>query len=606
MIYYVVVLLLGIIIVLLFALTKSRQLQVSRDLDQTEENIMLQREDSKEVTEKLFEVVESIGFDTQQLLFLSKDNEVAFENLIKSSHGIARDMEENVANTEEVNANTNEIANHSKTLNAMVIKMEEVTESSIDMLARNKSTLDSINFSVEALKNQICTASENNENLKDDSSLIYKTVEYIRNISDQTNLLALNAAIEAARAGEAGKGFAVVADEVRKLAVETQMATKEIEDVVSNISTRIVNSSEAMKQCNYKMLEVEEVVNETTGVIHHMEKNIAEIKKYSEDITNMAKEQTYSITEIEHAMDEVSTTVQNTSHMASEAIDLIDGQQKKNHEIISFSNKLSEMAEELQIVATNYKGSREIVFGVNPFTIPVRIKETYVPVIEQVCNKIGYRARTIIVKDYDALSETVGKGIIDIGWFSPFAYVNAHRKHNIRAIVSPSVKGKISYNGYIITRKDSGINSLRDLKGKHFGYVDVNSASGYLYARDLMESEGINPDEDFSNISFLGNHQNVINAVLNGYIDGGATYNEAFEDAREMGLPMDRINIIARTTHIPKDALAARPDMEEELLEQLKQAFISLEEKDIADRDISIDGFIEVQDSSYDVIRKIM
>ena len=606
MIYYVVVFLLGIIIVLSFALTKSRQLQVSRDLDQTKENIMLQREDSKEVTEKLFEVVESIGFDTQQLLFLSKDNEVAFENLIKSSHGIARDMEENVANTEEVNANTNEIANHSKTLNAMVIKMEEVTESSIDMLARNKSTLDSINFSVEALKNQICIASENNENLKDDSSLIYKTVEYIRNISDQTNLLALNAAIEAARAGEAGKGFAVVADEVRKLAVETQMATKEIEDVVSNISTRIVNSSEAMKQCNSKMLEVEEVVNETTGVIHHMEKNIAEIKKYSEDITNMAKEQTHSITEIEHAMDEVSTTVQNTSYMAGEAIDLIDGQQKKNDEIISFSNKLSEMAEELQIVATNYKGNREIVFGVNPFTIPVRIKETYVPVIEQVCNKIGYRARTIIVKDYDALSETVGKGIIDIGWFSPFAYVNAHRKHNIRAIVSPSVKGKISYNGYIITRKDSGINSLRDLKGKHFGYVDVNSASGYLYARDLMESEGINPDEDFSNISFLGNHQNVINAVLNGYIDGGATYNEAFEDAREMGLPMDRINIIARTTDIPKDALAARPDMEEELLEQLKQAFISLEEKDIADRDIPIDGFIEVQDSAYDVIRKIM
>ena len=606
MIYYVVVLLLGIIIVLLFALTKSRQLQVSRDLDQTKENIMLQREDSKEVTEKLFEVVESIGFDTQQLLFLSKDNEVAFENLIKSSHGIARDMEENVANTEEVNANTNEIANHSKTLNAMVIKMEEVTESSIDMLARNKSTLDSINFSVEALKNQICIASENNENLKDDSSLIYKTVEYIRNISDQTNLLALNAAIEAARAGEAGKGFAVVADEVRKLAVETQMATKEIEDVVSNISTRIVNSSEAMKQCNSKMLEVEEVVNETTGVIHHMEKNIAEIKKYSEDITNMAKEQTHSITEIEHAMDEVSTTVQNTSYMAGEAIDLIDGQQKKNDEIISFSNKLSEMAEELQIVATNYKGNREIVFGVNPFTIPVRIKETYVPVIEQVCNKIGYRARTIIVKDYDALSETVGKGIIDIGWFSPFAYVNAHRKHNIRAIVSPSVKGKISYNGYIITRKDSGINSLRDLKGKHFGYVDVNSASGYLYARDLMESEGVNTNEDFSNISFLGNHQNVIEAVLNGYIDGGATYNEAFEDAREMGLPMDRINIIARTTDIPKDALAARPDMEEELLEQLKQAFISLEEKDIADRDISIDGFIEVQDSAYDVIRKIM
>lgn len=82
----------------------------------------------------------------------------------------------------------------------------------------------------------------------------------------------------------------------------------------------------------------------------------------------------------------------------------------------------------LQSVVARLKTGREIIFGVNPFTVPENIKRMYVPILERVCGSIGYKARTIIVKDYETLSDEIANGVIDVGWFSPFAYVTAHDK----------------------------------------------------------------------------------------------------------------------------------------------------------------------------------
>ncbi len=103
------------------------------------------------------------------------------------------------------------------------------------------------------------------------------------------------------------------------------------------------------------------------------------------------------------------------------------------------------------------------------------------------------------------------------------------KKSKVTPIATPKVNGKTTYSGYIIVRKDSGIETLPDLKNKHFGYVDVNSASGYLYARHLMKLNQIDPDKIFSRTSFMRNHDNVIKGVLLGELDAGATYNEAID-----------------------------------------------------------------------------
>lgn len=127
-----------------------------------------------------------------------------------------------------------------------------------------------------------------------------------------------------------------------------------------------------------------------------------------------------------------------------------------------------------------------------------------------------------------------------------------------------------------MARKDGRVHSLNDLKGKTFAYVDKKSASGYLYARDMIKQ----------------NH-----------MDAGATYDEVYNQAHADGLFTDELIIIARTEEIPKDALAARKDMPSMLMEKLRSAFVDFSNS--SGIDTTVQGFVRNEDKAYDIIRRL-
>jgi ABC-type phosphate/phosphonate transport system substrate-binding protein len=113
----------------------------------------------------------------------------------------------------------------------------------------------------------------------------------------------------------------------------------------------------------------------------------------------------------------------------------------------------------------------------------------------------------------------------------------------------------------------------------------------------------MDPETMFSKTSFLGNHDNVIKAVLAGEIDAGATFNEAFEKAASSGMDTQNLEIIAKTEDIPKDALAVRPGMSEELIAKIQKAFVDF--NNYQGIETKVQGFVESSDKDYDVIRSV-
>lgn len=253
---------------------------------------------------------------------------------------------------------------------------------------------------------------------------------------------------------------------------------------------------------------------------------------------------------------------------------------------------------------------RKIIFGINPFLSPRFIWENYVPILKEVAQEIGFEAQINIVSDYDALGLALLSGTIDIGWFSPLAYVMTKIKGEIIPLVTPVVNRESSYEGYIIARKDLGVNSLDDLQGLRFGFVDPQSASGYLYPASRLSEQGLTPERFFSEMVFLGNHQRVINAVLEGVVDAGATYSEAIDNAALRGVRLDEIIIVEKSKPIPKDAIAARGNLGEDIIKKVKQSFINVSENDARYaefmKNTAINGFVEANDAEYEGLRTIL
>lgn len=569
-----------------------------------EKDKTMEDEEKENVNSELFSLLETMDFDIKKLSWFSEENVKVFNTIVDQAHEIAKLSEENAASTYEINAEINHFTQVSSKLQGNIVRIEENSSQSVAMLSENRATISSISDLLLDLIEGVNQASGINDELDGSSKQISKFVDYIKDISRQTNLLALNASIEAARAGAAGKGFSVVAEEIKRLSDSTATFATEIEQIVNQVIVEVDRSNAAIERCTTRTKDIEGAAQKSGDVIEDIQKVLIELNQSMNEIKDISSVQVNTSHGIQSSVAKVSDAVDTTHRVTTNTISTIVTQKSKNIELLNYCTKLSEMASSVQKLTAKNKNKDEIIFGVNPFTSPENIKTMYVPILNAVFKKIGYKVRTMIVKDYDALSEGMKEGIIDVAWFSPFAYVTAHEKIGIEPLVTPRVYGKVSYNGCIITRKDSGIGSLSGLRGRSFAYVDEGSASGFLYAQHSMKAEGLNPKTLFSRTAYLGSHDSVIKAVLSREYDAGATYNEAMEEAEKSGINLDEFRIIAKTPDIPKDAIATNPKLPKEFTDRLRQAFVDyVKAPNIKS---PVEGFVESDDTKYDVIREVM
>lgn len=245
------------------------------------------------------------------------------------------ETDQTAASIEQMSVTVKQVAGNADSGRAHAEKAETLATEGIHVMLENQR-------SIEAMSKEIDQASAVISRLDKDSENIGSVISVIRGIADQTNLLALNAAIEAARAGEQGRGFAVVADEVRTLASRTQASTQEIQGMIERIQNGTREAVAAMlsgqSQTEGSVMRAQAAGN----VLQQIKEALKEIKDINRLTSNAAVEQ-------QHATDQINRSIHSISLISEANADSAKTMSESVQELSSIARTLSESVDQFKM-----------------------------------------------------------------------------------------------------------------------------------------------------------------------------------------------------------------------------------------------------------------
>ncbi|HEV8308253.1 MAG TPA: phosphate/phosphite/phosphonate ABC transporter substrate-binding protein [Methylomirabilota bacterium] len=226
---------------------------------------------------------------------------------------------------------------------------------------------------------------------------------------------------------------------------------------------------------------------------------------------------------------------------------------------------------------------------------------------------VGIPVRVTVASDYAAVVEALRNKTADLAFVHPAGYVLANREAKAMIVAQDRWHGNTSYRSRIYVRKESGLKSLEELRGKTIAFVDPASTSGYVWPMLLLIKRGLvqnrDPKSFFKEAVFSGSHDAGLQALLKGHVDALASFDQAREQYLKDPAERERLSWVAETDPIPEGGICARDGLDPAVVAKVRASLVAMrgaEYEPLLKKLYDIDGFEPVDDRVYEPVRAAM
>lgn len=250
----------------------------------------------------------------------------------------------------------------------------------------------------------------------------------------------------------------------------------------------------------------------------------------------------------------------------------------------------------------------EIKFAVLPRLSGTEMHDMFTPLVQRLSVETGEKVVLVIPKDFTDFKKLVETGAVDLGFANSVVYVQLKKNVDIEPLaVSSEKKGGTRFRGIIIARKDSGIETVQDLKGKKLIFVEKDSAAGHVFQMLTLSKAGLDVEKDFTKLPFAMKHDNVTLAVFNKSADAGGIREDDLDKMKDK-VDLSEIRVVAYTDFYPNWPVFSTPKLAKTKAKAVMAALLKMKPGDPEAEQVlaaaKLTGFAGISDKDYDQLRQ--